>query len=172
MLQFMGSQRVRQVLATELQYLSAHQFIPLPGYSNCFFLAYSSFQIWQCLSLYLFFKYFSSLLNLSCFFLIWASNRFLRFWFISTAFKFFLKQMYYILLIQLFLWIAILFLHLQLPRNEQALCIRKPKYWSFNLSISPSNEQSGLISIRIDCCPRDSQGPPQYHNSKASILQH
>ena len=32
--------------------------------------------------------------------------------------------------------------------NESALCIRWPKYWS--VSISPSNEYSGLISIRID----------------------
>ena len=29
-------------------------------------------------------------------------------------------------------------------------CIRWPNYWSFNLSISPSNEYSGLISFRID----------------------
>ena len=28
--------------------------------------------------------------------------------------------------------------------------IRWPKYWSFNFSISPSNEYSGLISFRID----------------------
>ena len=34
--------------------------------------------------------------------------------------------------------------------NELALCIRWPKYWSFSLSISPSNECSGLISFRID----------------------
>ena len=37
--------------------------------------------------------------------------------------------------------------------NESALCIRWPKYWSFTLSISPSNqspEYSGLISFRID----------------------
>ena len=34
--------------------------------------------------------------------------------------------------------------------NESALCIRWPKYWSFSLSISPSNEYSGLISFRID----------------------
>ena len=34
--------------------------------------------------------------------------------------------------------------------NESALCIRWPKYWSFNFSISPSNEYSGLISFRID----------------------
>ena len=28
--------------------------------------------------------------------------------------------------------------------------VRWPKYWSFSLSISPSNEYSGLISFRID----------------------
>ena len=34
--------------------------------------------------------------------------------------------------------------------NESVLCIRWPKYWSFSLSISPSNEYSRLISFRID----------------------
>ena len=34
--------------------------------------------------------------------------------------------------------------------NESALHIRWPKYWSFNFSISPSSEYSGLISHRID----------------------
>ena len=34
--------------------------------------------------------------------------------------------------------------------NESALHIRWPKYWSFNVSISPSDEYSGLISFRID----------------------
>ena len=34
--------------------------------------------------------------------------------------------------------------------NESVLCIRWPKYWSFSFSISPSNEYSGLISLRID----------------------
>ena len=34
--------------------------------------------------------------------------------------------------------------------NESALLIRWPKYWSFNFSISFSNEYSGLISFRID----------------------
>ena len=33
--------------------------------------------------------------------------------------------------------------------NESALLIRWPKYWSFSFSISPSNEHSGLISIRM-----------------------
>ena len=32
--------------------------------------------------------------------------------------------------------------------SESILCIRWPKYWS--ISISPSNEYSGLISFRID----------------------
>ena len=34
--------------------------------------------------------------------------------------------------------------------NESALHIRWPKYWSFNISISPSSEYSGLISFQID----------------------
>ena len=33
--------------------------------------------------------------------------------------------------------------------TESVLHIRWPKYWSFNFSISPSNEYSGLISFRI-----------------------
>ena len=33
--------------------------------------------------------------------------------------------------------------------NEWALHIRWPKYWSFSFSISPSNDNSGLISHRI-----------------------
>ena len=32
--------------------------------------------------------------------------------------------------------------------NESVLCIRWPKYWSFSFSISPSNDHSGLISLR------------------------
>ena len=34
--------------------------------------------------------------------------------------------------------------------KESVLHIRWPKYWSFRLCISPSNEYSGLISFRID----------------------
>ena len=34
--------------------------------------------------------------------------------------------------------------------SESALHIRWPKYWSFSLSISPSNEYSWLISFRMD----------------------
>ena len=60
--------------------------------------------------------------------------------------------------------------------NESALRIRWPKYWSFSLSISPSNEYSELISIRIYWFDFLSvQGTLksllQHHTSKASILQ-
>ena len=34
--------------------------------------------------------------------------------------------------------------------NESTLHMRWPKYWSFSLSVSPSNEQLGLISFRMD----------------------
>ena len=34
--------------------------------------------------------------------------------------------------------------------NELALRIRWPRYWSFDFSISSSNEYLGLLSIRID----------------------
>ena len=58
--------------------------------------------------------------------------------------------------------------------NESAVCIRWPKYWSFSFSISPSNEYSGLISLRIDWFDLAVQGTlkslSQHHSSKASIL--
>ena len=34
--------------------------------------------------------------------------------------------------------------------NESTLFMRGPKYWSFNFSISPSNEHPGLVSFRMD----------------------
>ena len=43
-----------------------------------------------------------------------------------------------------------MFTSIRVVSDESALCIRWPKYWSFNLSVSPSNEYSGLISFRID----------------------
>ena len=59
--------------------------------------------------------------------------------------------------------------------SEAVLCIRWPKCWSFSLSISPSNEYSGLISFRIDwfdlAVQRTLKCLPQRHSSKASILQ-
>ena len=60
--------------------------------------------------------------------------------------------------------------------NESALCIRWPKYWSFSLNISPSNEHPGLISFRMDWLDLlEVQGTLkslfQHHSSKASILR-
>ena len=39
---------------------------------------------------------------------------------------------------------------IRVSSNESLLCIRWPKYWSFSLNISPSNEHPGLISFRMD----------------------
>ena len=59
--------------------------------------------------------------------------------------------------------------------SESALHIRWPKYWSFNFSINPSSEHSGLISFRTDWLDLLAvQGMLknllQHHSSKASIL--
>ena len=56
--------------------------------------------------------------------------------------------------------------------NESALHIRWPKYWSF----SPSNEHSGLISLRMDwldllAVQGTLKSLLQHHSLKASILQ-
>ena len=61
--------------------------------------------------------------------------------------------------------------------EESVLHIRWPEYWSFNFSISPSNEYSGLISFTIDRLDLLAvQGTLkcffQHHSSKASILRH
>ena len=59
--------------------------------------------------------------------------------------------------------------------NESALPIRWPKYWRFSFSIGPSNEDSRLISFRINCfdllAVRGSlKNFLQQHSSKASVL--
>ena len=61
--------------------------------------------------------------------------------------------------------------------NESVLRIRWPKYWSFNFSISPSSQYSGLISFKIDWLNLLAvQGTVkthlQHYSSKASVLQH
>ena len=44
-----------------------------------------------------------------------------------------------------------IFPSIQVFPNESVLCIRWSKFWSFNFTISPSNEYSGMIFFRIDC---------------------
>ena len=60
---------------------------------------------------------------------------------------------------------------------SQYFCIRWPKYWSFNFSISPSNDHSALISFRIDwfhllVVQETLKSLLQHHSSKALILWH
>ena len=61
--------------------------------------------------------------------------------------------------------------------DESVLHIRLSKYWSFSFSISPSSENSGFISFRIDwfdllAVQGTHQSLLQHHNSKESVLQH
>ena len=60
--------------------------------------------------------------------------------------------------------------------NVSTLRMRWPKYWSFSLSISPSNEHPGLISFRMDwldllAVQGTFKSLLQHHSSKASILR-
>ena len=60
--------------------------------------------------------------------------------------------------------------------SESVLHIRWPEYWSFNCSISPSNEYLGLISFRMDwldllAVQGTLKSLLQHHSSKASVLR-
>ena len=60
--------------------------------------------------------------------------------------------------------------------NESVLHIRWPKYWSFSLSISPSNEHPRLVSFRMDwldllAVQGTFKSLLQHHSSKTSILR-
>ena len=61
--------------------------------------------------------------------------------------------------------------------KESAVDIRWPEYWSFNFSISPSKEYSGLISFKIDWFDRlafqgtlESSPTPQIESINYSVL--
>ena len=76
-----------------------------------------------------------------------------------------------------FLLLTSIFPSIRVFSNESVLRIRWPKYWSFNFSISPSNEYSGLISFRMDwldllAVQRTLKSLLQHHSSKASIFWH
>ena len=74
------------------------------------------------------------------------------------------------------LFLPLIFPSIRVFSNESALRIRWPKYWSFTLNISPSNEYSALISFRIDCfnllAVKETFKSLQHHSSKASVLLH
>ena len=83
----------------------------------------------------------------------------------------------HLILCCLLLLLPSIFPSIRVFSNESALLITWPKYWSFSLSISPSNDYSGLISFRMDWLDLLAvQGALksllQHHSSKASILQH
>ena len=97
-----------------------------------------------------------NLLKLMCFALVMPSN--------------------HLILCHPLIFLPSIFPSIRVFSNESVLLIKWPKYWSFNFSISPSNEYSGLISLRIDWFDLLAvQGPLksllQHHSSKASILQ-
>ena len=81
----------------------------------------------------------------------------------------------HLILCCLFLLLPSIFPSIRVFSNESVLYIRWLKYWSFSFSISPSNEYSGFISLRIDWFDLPSvQGTfkslLQYYILKASIL--
>ena len=65
-----------------------------------------------------------------------------------------------------------IFPHIRVFSKESVLHVRWPKYWSFNFSISPANEYSGLVSFRMDWLDLHAvQGTLQHHSSKASTFR-
>ena len=61
--------------------------------------------------------------------------------------------------------------------EESVLHVRWPKYWRFSFSISPSNEHSGLMSLRMDwldllAVQGTLRSLLQHHSWRASILWH
>ena len=75
------------------------------------------------------------------------------------------------------LLLPLIFPNVRAFSNEEVICIRWPKYWSFSFSISPSTEHSGQISFRIDqldflAVKGALKSLLQHHSSKASLLWH
>ena len=69
-----------------------------------------------------------------------------------------------------------IFPNIRVFSNESALRMRWPKYWSFSFSISPSNEDPGMVSFRMDwldllAVQGTLKSLLQHHSSKASILR-
>ena len=81
----------------------------------------------------------------------------------------------YLILCRPLLLLSLIFPSTRVFSHELALCIRWPKYWSFNFNIGPSNEHPGLSSFRMDwldlcAVPGTLKSLLQHHSSKASIL--
>ena len=81
----------------------------------------------------------------------------------------------HLILCHLLLLLPSIFPSIRVFSDESVLHIKWPKYWSFNFSISPSNEYSGLISFRMDWLDllagqRTLKSLLEHHSSKALIL--
>ena len=82
----------------------------------------------------------------------------------------------HLILCCLLLLLPSIFPSIRVFSNESALRFRWPKYWSFSLNISPSNEHPGLIFFRMDwldllAVQGTLKSLLQHHSSKASIFR-
>ena len=71
-----------------------------------------------------------------------------------------------------------IFPSIRVSSNESVLCIRQSKYWNFNFSMGPSNENSELISFSMDCLDlcssrhsQESSPIPQFKNINSLALK-
>ena len=83
----------------------------------------------------------------------------------------------HLILCRLLLLLPSIFPSIRVFSNESVLRIRWPEYGSFSFNISPSNENPGLISFRMDgldllAVQGTLKSLLQHHSSKASILWH
>ena len=83
----------------------------------------------------------------------------------------------HLILGHLLLFLPSIFPRIRVFSNELALHIRWPKYWSFHFSLGPSNEYSGLFSIRIYCFDlltvkdsQESSAAPQFESINSLAL--
>ena len=75
------------------------------------------------------------------------------------------------------LFLPSIFPSIRVFSNESDLRIRWPKYWSLSFNISPSNEDPGLISFRMDCLDllavqrtQESSPRPQFKSINSLVL--
>ena len=80
-----------------------------------------------------------------------------------------------LILCRLLLLLPSIFPSIKVFSSESALRIRWPNYWSFSLSISPSNDYSRLISFKMDwldllAVQGTLKSLLQHHNLKSSTI--
>ena len=162
------------LLISNLQTLTYHPFsIKAPGLKlTCFYRAHQLPPVFSAISVGLGLL-FATLWTLACqaSLSITNSQSFLKFMSIKSV----MLSNHLILCHPLLL--PSIFPSIRVFSSESVLHIRWPMYWSFSFSISPSNEYSRLISIRIDWLDLLAvQGTLkslfQHHSSKASTFWH